>query len=130
MTQFEGLAIGGKRVAAANGATAPTYNPATGEVLAQVAQASAADVDQAVRVAHDRFSAGAWKQMRSRERGQILGRIAVLIREKTEMLAQIKSATAASQSARHAAKSARWRIRLNTMQARSTRFTGRPFRQC
>lgn len=91
MTQFEGLAIGGKRVAAANGATAPTYNPATGEVLAQVAQASAADVDQAVRVAHDRFSAGAWKQMRSRERGQILGRIAVLIREKTEMLAQIES---------------------------------------
>ncbi len=91
MTQFEGLAIGGKRVAAANGATAPTYNPATGEVLAQVAQASAADVDQAVRVAHDRFSAGAWKQMRSRERGQILGRIAALIREKTEMLAQIES---------------------------------------
>jgi len=88
---FEGLAIGGQRIASADGKTAPVYEPATGEVLAQVAQATAADVDRAVKIAHERFSQGVWKQMRSRERGQILQRIANLIREKSEMLAQIES---------------------------------------
>lgn len=88
---FEGLAIGGQRVASADGKTAPVYEPATGEILAQVAQATAADVDRAVKTAHARFSEGSWKQMRTRERGQILQRIANLIREKAEMLAQIES---------------------------------------
>jgi acyl-CoA reductase-like NAD-dependent aldehyde dehydrogenase len=87
----EGLAIAGQRVASADGKTAPVYEPATGEVLAQVAQATAADVDRAVKTAHNRFSEGVWKQMRSRERGQILQRIANLIREKSEILAQIES---------------------------------------
>jgi betaine-aldehyde dehydrogenase len=88
---FEGLAIAGKRVASADGRTAPAYNPANSEVIAQVAQATAADVDQAVKAAHARFSEGVWKQMRSRERGQLLQRIANLIRDKAEMLAQIES---------------------------------------
>jgi betaine-aldehyde dehydrogenase len=88
---FEGLAIGGKRVASADGKTANTYNPAHGEPIASVAQATAADVDSAVRTAYARFSEGAWKNMRTRERGQILQRIANKIREKAEMLAQIES---------------------------------------
>lgn len=88
---FEGLAIGGKRVASADGKTASAYNPATGEVIAQVAQATAADVDSAVKMAHARYSEGAWKHIHTRERGQILQRIANLIREKAEMLAQIES---------------------------------------
>jgi betaine-aldehyde dehydrogenase len=87
----EGLAIGGKRVPSADGKTAPVYEPATGEVLAQVAQATADDVDRAVKTAYARFTEGVWKQMRSRERGQILQRIANLIREKSEILAQIES---------------------------------------
>ena len=88
---FEGLAIGGKRVTSADGKTAAAYDPATGEVIAQVAQATAADVDHAVKTAHAVYSDGAWKQIRTRERGQILQRIANLIREKAEMLAQIES---------------------------------------
>lgn len=91
-TRFEGLAVGGQRIASSDGKTAPTYNPANNQVIAQVAQASAHDVDQAVKTAHARFTAGAWKQIRTRERGQILQRIANLIREKSEMLAQIESA--------------------------------------
>lgn len=90
-TLFEGLAIAGKRVASADGKTAPTHNPATGEVIAQVAQATAADVDKAVRTAHERFTSGAWKTMHTRERGQILQRVANLIRERLDMLAQIES---------------------------------------
>ena len=77
---FEGLAIGGKRIAASDGRTAPTTDPSTGEVIAQVAQASAADVDMAVKTAHARFSEGRWHDMHTRERGQILQRIANLIR--------------------------------------------------
>lgn len=88
---FEGLAIGGKRVAASDGRTAPTTNPATGEIIAQVAQASAADVDLAVKTAHARYSEGRWHEMHTRERGQILQRIANLIRERVDFLAQIES---------------------------------------
>jgi betaine-aldehyde dehydrogenase len=88
---FEGLAIGGKRVESADGKTAPVHNPATSEIIAQVAQATAADVDRAVQTAHARYTEGAWKKIRTRERGQILQRIANLIREKAEMLAQIES---------------------------------------
>jgi betaine-aldehyde dehydrogenase len=88
---FEGLMIGGKRVAATDGRTAPTTDPATGEVIAQVAQASAADVDLAVKTAHARFSEGRWHEMHTRERGQIMQRIANLIRERIDFLAQIES---------------------------------------
>ncbi len=89
---FEGLAIGGKRIAASDGRTAPTTNPSTGETIAQVAQANAADVDSAVKTAHTTFSTGRWHDMHTRERGQILHRIANLIRERVEFLAQIESA--------------------------------------
>jgi betaine-aldehyde dehydrogenase len=88
---FEGLAIGGKRVPSADGRTVPTVNPADNKLIAEVAQATPADVDAAVRLAHERFTSGAWKQIRSRERGQVLQRIANLIRERLEMLAQIES---------------------------------------
>ncbi|MCA0453775.1 MAG: aldehyde dehydrogenase family protein [Chloroflexi bacterium] len=89
---FEGLAIGGKRIAASDGRTAATTNPATGETIAQVAQANAADVDSAVKTAHKTYSEGRWHDMHTRERGQILQRIANLIRERVEFLAQIESA--------------------------------------
>lgn len=88
---FEGLAIGGQRVASADGRTAPALDPSNNSVLAHVAQATSEDVDRAASLAHDRFSHGAWKQIRTRERGQILQRIANLIRERQEMLAQIES---------------------------------------
>lgn len=88
---FEGLAIGGKRIASADGRTAQVHNPATGVVMADVAQATSADVDAAVQSAHNSFSGGAWKQMPTRDRGQLLQRIANLVREKLEFLAQIES---------------------------------------
>ena len=78
---FQGLAIRGKRLASADGKTAPAYNPATGDVIAQVAQATAADVDSAVKTAHSTYRDCDWKQIRTRERGQILQRIANLVRE-------------------------------------------------
>ena len=88
---FEGLLIDGQRVPGAEGRAVEIHNPATGEVIARVAQAGVEDVDRAVRVAHERFTAGPWKKMNTRERGQLLQRIADLVREKAEMLAQLES---------------------------------------
>ena len=51
------LLIGGQWVPAENGDTFVTSNPATGEELAVCANASAADVDRAVRAAREAFPA-------------------------------------------------------------------------
>ena len=55
----EGLLIDGKRIQPADGATAPVYNPANGELLARVAQAGDADIDAAVRAAEAAYR-GEW----------------------------------------------------------------------
>jgi len=52
------LMIDGKLVDAASGKTFPDYNPATGTVLAQVAEADAEDVDRAVKAARRAFDGG------------------------------------------------------------------------
>ena len=49
------MLIDGKWVNAASGKTFPTYNPATGEVLAQVAEGDRADIDGAVKSARKAF---------------------------------------------------------------------------
>ncbi len=88
---FEGLAIGGRRVAGSEGKEGLVYNPATGEAIARVAQASVEDADRAVTTAHARFGEGAWRKLSTRERGQLLQRIANLIRDNLDRLAQIES---------------------------------------
>ncbi len=91
---FEGLAIGSQRIPSADGKEAPAYDPATGEFIARVAQAGPEDVDRAVRLAHQRFTEGPWKTMNTRQRGQLLQRIANLIRDNLERLARLESRNA------------------------------------
>lgn len=88
---FEGLSIDGKRVSGSEGKEAFVLNPATGAPIARVAQATKEDADRAVRVAHARFTDSAWRTMSTRERGQRLQRIANLIRDNLDRLAQIES---------------------------------------
>jgi betaine-aldehyde dehydrogenase len=64
--------------------------PATGEVLTEVAQASAEDVDRAARAAERAFR-GEWRRINSRDRGKLLLRLAALIRENAEDLARTES---------------------------------------
>ena len=64
--------------------------PATGEAFTEVAQAGAADVDRAVRDAHRAFG-GAWRRINTRTRGQLLNRLAALIRENAQELARLES---------------------------------------
>jgi phenylacetaldehyde dehydrogenase len=52
------MLIGGKWVEAASGKTFPAYNPATGEVITQLAEGNKKDVDQAVKAAREGFESG------------------------------------------------------------------------
>jgi aldehyde dehydrogenase (NAD+) len=82
-----GLFIGGEFVDA--DAYAPTINPATEEPLAEVAQASAADVERAVAAA--RAAAPAWAALPGLERGKYVFRIARLIQERARELAVVET---------------------------------------
>jgi len=91
---FAGLAIAGERRAASDGATLGASDPSNGRVLADVAQATPEDVDAAVRAAATAFAADAWHRMSSRDRGQLLQRIADRLRERLDEIAGVESRNA------------------------------------
>ena len=62
------LFIGGRWVEAASGKTFETLNPATGEVLAKVAEGGADDIDRAVAAARASFERGTWRDLPPSER--------------------------------------------------------------
>lgn len=70
-----------------------TINPATGEVLTQIAEAGPADVDQAVGAARQAFDdvAGAWRKMSASERGRLLWRLADLIEKNIDEIAELET---------------------------------------
>ena len=75
------MLIDGKWVNAASGKTFPTYNPATGEVLAQVAEGDRQDIDAAVKAARKAFDSGPWPRMTASERGKLVWKLADLLEE-------------------------------------------------
>jgi acyl-CoA reductase-like NAD-dependent aldehyde dehydrogenase len=81
------LLIGGERRPAADGRTRAVCEPATGGVLAEVAEAGEADVDAAVGAALAAFEDGPWRRTSATDRGRVLLRAAALIRERAEELA-------------------------------------------
>jgi phenylacetaldehyde dehydrogenase len=85
------LLIDGKLVDAASGKTFPVYNPATGTVLAQVAEADKEDVNRAVRAARKAFDHGPWRKMTGSERGRLLWKLADLVEKHLGELAEIES---------------------------------------
>ncbi|GEC02609.1 aldehyde dehydrogenase [Streptomyces spinoverrucosus] len=95
MTTFEiepgRLFIGGRWHDAADGARGEVVDPSRGTVLTTVAEAGPADVDAAVRAARETFDAGQWSGLSGRERGRVLHRVAELIRENAEDLAELES---------------------------------------
>lgn len=93
-TMIEGLSINGERVKGSEGKTTDIVDPSNGMKIASVAMASKTDVDHAVRTAHERFRQGDWRTTDSRSRGQLLQKVADLIREKLEYLAGIESKNA------------------------------------
>ncbi|MER7563813.1 aldehyde dehydrogenase family protein [Streptomyces sp. NPDC048523] len=85
------LFVGGQWREAADGARTEVVDPSRGAVVTTVAEAGAADVDAAVRAAREAFDDGAWSGLSGRERGRILHRVAELIRENADELAQLES---------------------------------------
>lgn len=84
------LFINGRMTAPKSGKYFNTINPANEKVLASVAQAGSADVDQAVKAARNAYNK-VWSKMPARERGKYLYRIARMIQEKSRELAVIES---------------------------------------
>src|SRR5689334_7217568 len=87
-----GMFIGGEEVDAADGATFETIDPATGNVITTVAQGGAEDVDRAVKAARAAFEHGApWRTMTPGDRGRAITRLALLVEEHADELAELES---------------------------------------
>jgi aldehyde dehydrogenase (NAD+) len=85
-----GLFIDGEFVESTDGGAFKSVNPASEEVLAEVAEAGAADVDAAVRAARTAYET-VWGPMPGRDRAKYLFRIARIIAERSRELAVLES---------------------------------------
>ena len=83
------LFIGGRWVDSASGKTFDTLDPATGEVLASVAEGSAEDVDRAVAAARRSFDSGVWRDLPPAERARALWRVGDMIEDRALEFAQL-----------------------------------------
>ena len=83
--------IDGDYVAAVSGATFPTINPATGEVIAEVARGNADDVNRAVASGKRAFRSGVWSRMDPRGRMDVMTRFCDLIEAHAEEFALLDS---------------------------------------
>ena len=83
--------INGKWVESVSGKTFPTYNPATGEVLARVAEGDREDIDLAVKAARAAFEAGPWRKMSPSERGRAIWRLGDLLEKNLEEFAELET---------------------------------------
>ncbi|MEU7814498.1 aldehyde dehydrogenase family protein [Pseudonocardia sp. NPDC049154] len=85
------LLIGGEWVDAASGRTFPTYDPATGEKLTEVAHAEAEDVHRAVQAARAAFEDSAWSRIKPNQRERLIWRIGDLLSERAEVFGQLEA---------------------------------------
>lgn len=84
------LLINGELRDAAAGATFTIYDPARGVELATVAKAGSDDVDAAVTAARTAFE-GAWAESSPAKRARALNKLAQLVDEQTDALAELES---------------------------------------
>jgi len=77
---------------AASGKRFPVVNPATEEVLAEVAAGDAADVDAAVAAAKACFESTAWRDLSARKRGRLLFKAADLLEARLEEFSRLETA--------------------------------------
>jgi acyl-CoA reductase-like NAD-dependent aldehyde dehydrogenase len=85
------LLIGGGRFDAEDGRTFETLDPATGQVIADVTHAGAADVDRAVRAAREAFEDGRWSGVAAAQRTRSMLAFADAIEEHADELAELES---------------------------------------
>src|ERR1700694_1352380 len=85
------MLIGGQWVEAANGKTFDTINPSTGEILAKVAEGDVEDINRAVAAARKAFESGPWPKLTPSQRGRLLWKVADLIEQHAEELAELET---------------------------------------
>ncbi len=85
------LFIDGKFVDARSGKTFPVFNPATGDVLANVAEGDSADIDLAVSAARRAFDHGKWRKLSPSQRSRLIYRLADKMEERLEDFALLES---------------------------------------
>lgn len=83
--------LDGRFVEARNKQTRDIYNPAKGEVMARVPEATPADVEKAIAAARREFDEGKWPNLAPAKRGHILFKIAEAIRVQAHELAKLET---------------------------------------
>jgi acyl-CoA reductase-like NAD-dependent aldehyde dehydrogenase len=87
---FYHLIINGEKVESSNGKTIKTYNPATGELVAEVAKATKEDAEKAVQAAREAFDHGKWRKFPVNRRSQVLNKIAAIMRSRFNELVELE----------------------------------------
>jgi acyl-CoA reductase-like NAD-dependent aldehyde dehydrogenase len=85
------MLIKGQWVESASGKTFDVFNPASGEVLARVAEGDREDINRAVAAARKAFESGAWSRMIASQRGRLLWKLADLIERNADELALLET---------------------------------------
>ena len=85
------MLIDGEWVGASDGAAFESVNPTTGKVWAMIPEATADDVDRAVRAADRAFNHGPWSTMTATQRGHCLRKLADLLAGKSEAFGTVET---------------------------------------
>ncbi|WOC11602.1 aldehyde dehydrogenase family protein [Gordonia sp. MP11Mi] len=84
------MLIGGQWVDAASGRTFATHDPATGQVITNVAHGEAADIDRAVAAARAAYE-GPWSRMKPNERERLIWRVGDILSERADVFGQLEA---------------------------------------
>src|SRR5271170_3716603 len=90
-SKLETMLINGEMTGSASSNRIPVYDPSTEEIIAEIPDATTADVDAAIAAARHAFDEGGWPQTTAQERGRVLFRIAEKIRAEAAALAELES---------------------------------------
>ena len=85
------LLINGENVAAESGKSFEVVNPANGETIARVAEGDKADINRAVAAARRAFESGPWPKLTASQRGQLIWKLADLLEQNLDEIAEIES---------------------------------------
>ena len=83
--------LGGEHVASSSGGTFTSYDPGTGEAIAEVCDMTAEDVSRAVEAGAQAFRETDWSRMLPNQRGALLHRLADAVEKRLPIFAQIES---------------------------------------
>lgn len=84
------LIINGEQVASSDNSTFKTFNPATGELIAEVAKATKEDTEKAIQAARHAFDYGKWKKSPINKRSRVLNKIASIMRARYKELVELE----------------------------------------